>query len=99
MLQSSNTKDDENDDDSVVELNVLVGILTYNSEKALEKTVKSIKETVDEIIVCDNASTDSTPEKAKELGCKTISLPSHVPDSKAILSLFEAAMTMKADVL
>lgn len=48
-----------------------VGILTFNSEETLERTLESVKD-FSEIIVCDGGSTDLTLEVAKEYGCRVI---------------------------
>ena len=98
-MQSPETSHDSLVDEEEVELKVVIGIPAYNSERDLVKTVKPLKDVVDEIFVCDNGSTDSTLKTAKALGCKTISLPRHSEDSVTMLSLFEAALETKADVL
>ena len=48
-----------------------VGILTFNSEETLKRTLESVKDFA-EIIICDGCSTDNTLEIAKEYGCKII---------------------------
>jgi len=45
---------------------------TYNSEKTIEKTLKSVKDLVYEIIVVDNGSTDKTIDIAKKYQAKII---------------------------
>ena len=42
-----------------------VGIITYNEERILGKTLEAIKELADEIIIIDSNSSDSTVEIAK----------------------------------
>ncbi|WP_235297548.1 glycosyltransferase family 2 protein [Portibacter marinus] len=52
---------------------VVVVLPAYNAAATLEKTVAEIpSDLVDEVILCDDASTDNTVEKAKELGIKHI---------------------------
>jgi glycosyltransferase involved in cell wall biosynthesis len=94
----SNYIEDGNDEEEV-ELRVVIGIPAYNSERDLPRTVKPLRGIVDEIIVCDNASTDSTSKVAKELGCRVVLLPRHSTNSSALLWLFRAALESKADVL
>ncbi len=48
---------------------VIAVLPAYNASKTLEKTYKEIPfDIVDEVILCDDASTDSTTELAKEIG-------------------------------
>lgn len=49
-----------------------VGILTFNSEKGIEKCLESIKDFA-EIIIADGGSTDRTLDIAKKYGAKVIS--------------------------
>lgn len=49
-----------------------VVLATYNEEKNLARTLKSVKDLADEIIVVDGSSTDKTPEIAKEFGARVI---------------------------
>ena len=52
---------------------VVVVMPAYNASKTLERTYNEIDlELVDEVIIVDDCSTDSTSEKAKELGIKHI---------------------------
>lgn len=43
-----------------------VGIITYNEERRLERTLKALKNIADEIIIVDSFSTDKTIEIAKK---------------------------------
>lgn len=47
-----------------------IAIITYNEEKNLERTLNSVKEFADEIIIVDSGSTDKTEEIAKKYGAK-----------------------------
>ena len=53
---------------------ISVIIPAYNEEKSIEKVVQIAKENanVDEIIVVDNLSTDTTSEIAKKVGAKVV---------------------------
>ena len=52
---------------------VVVVLPAYNAEKTLARTVREIdRETVDEIILVDDASSDRTSELSQELGLQTI---------------------------
>ena len=45
-------------------------IITYNEERNIHDCILSMKEVVDEVVVVDSFSTDSTPVICKELGVK-----------------------------
>jgi glycosyltransferase involved in cell wall biosynthesis len=52
---------------------VIVVLPAYNAAKTLEKTFHEIpKDIVDEIILCDDNSSDNTIETAKKIGIKHI---------------------------
>lgn len=50
-------------------------ILTFNEEKHIERCIKSLKPIVDEIIIVDSYSTDSTLALAEKLGAKVFQNP------------------------
>ena len=52
-------------------ISATVGILTFNSEKTLERALESVKDFA-EILICDGGSTDSTREIAARYGAKVI---------------------------
>ena len=52
-------------------MGISVVVHTYNSEKTLEKCLKSVT-SCEEIIVCDMYSTDRTIEIAQKYGAKVI---------------------------
>lgn len=47
-----------------------VAMITYNEEKNLGRTLESVKEFADEIVIVDSGSTDKTEEIAKKYGAK-----------------------------
>ncbi len=52
---------------------VIVVMPAYNAAATLEKTYKEIPlDIVDEVVLCDDASKDSTVQKAKEIGINHI---------------------------
>lgn len=48
-------------------------ILTFNSKKVIEQTIRAAKQVSRDIIVVDSGSTDGTPEIATALGCQVLS--------------------------
>jgi glycosyltransferase involved in cell wall biosynthesis len=51
-------------------LNLSVGILTFNSEKRIERVLESLKNFADEIVVVDSGSRDSTLDVLKRYNVK-----------------------------
>jgi len=47
-----------------------VGIITFNEEENLPRTLEAIKDIADEIVILDSFSTDNTVEIAKKYGAK-----------------------------
>ncbi len=47
-----------------------VGIITFNEERIIAKTLESVKDVADEIVIVDSYSTDKTAEIAKKYGAK-----------------------------
>lgn len=52
--------------------NIVVVILTYNSDKIIKKTIKAAKKITNEIIILDSFSTDKTLKIAKEMKCQIL---------------------------
>ena len=53
-------------------MKITVGIPAYNEEKNIAKIIVKLKKTVDQILVCDDGSTDSTSAIAESLGATVI---------------------------
>ncbi|BDU49680.1 glycosyltransferase [Haliovirga abyssi] len=51
-------------------MKISVSMITYNEENKLEKTLKSVYNWVDEIVIVDSYSSDKTVEIAKKYGAK-----------------------------
>jgi glycosyltransferase involved in cell wall biosynthesis len=77
---------------------VVVGIPVYNQEDSIAKTIPELREVADEIIVCDDGSTDSSAKIAEAMNCKVIVHPQRLGLPSALESLFSSAF-WKADVL
>ena len=80
-------------------MKITVGIPAYNEEKNIAKIIVKLKKTVDQIIVCDDGSTDSTYTIAESLGATVIKHPKNSGYGMAIRSIFLKAREINADVL
>ena len=49
-------------------MKIVVGIPAYNEEKNIGKTIVELEKIADEIIVCDDGSSDLTSEISKKMG-------------------------------
>ena len=80
-------------------MKITVGIPAYNEEKNIAKIIVKLKKTVDQILVCDDGSTDSTCAIAESLGVTVIKHPRNSGYGNAIRSIFLKAREINADVL
>lgn len=77
----------------------LVCIPAYNAEKAIGKVVKQSLEYVDEVIVCDDGSTDNTAKVAAENGANVVSHKKNLGYGAALITMFEHARKDDADIM
>ena len=80
-------------------MKITVGIPAYNEEKNIAKIIVKLKKTVDQILVCDDGSTDSTCAIAESLGVTVIKHPENSGYGMAIRSIFLKAREINADLL
>ena len=80
-------------------MKITVGIPAYNEEKNIAKIIVKLKKTVDQILVCDDGSTDSTCAIAESLGVTVIKHQKNSGYGMAIRSIFLKAREINADVL
>ena len=78
---------------------LLACIPAYNEEKNIAKIIINSKEFADQIIVCDDGSTDSTVAIAESLGAIVIKHPKNLGYGSAIHSIFLKAKEINADKL
>ena len=69
-------------------MKITVGIPAYNEEKNIAKIIVKLKKTVDQIIVCDDGSTDSTSAIAESLGATVVKHAKTEGYGMAIRSIF-----------
>ena len=80
-------------------MKITVGIPAYNEEKNIAKIIVGLKKVVDQIIVCDDGSTDSTSIIAESLGAIVIKHPKNSGYGSAIRSIFLKAREINSKVL
>ena len=76
-----------------------IGIPAYNEEKNIAKIIVQLKKVADQILVCDDGSTDSTSEIAESLGAIVIKHPKNLGYGSAIRSIFLKSREINAEVL
>lgn len=77
----------------------LACIPAYNEENNIETLVKSTKNYVDIVVVCDDGSTDNTANIAKKAGAIVISHKKNQGYGSAIISLFNYARENNAEIM
>ena len=67
-----------------------VGLITFNEELRLERTLKAVQGLADEIVVVDSFSTDGTVEIAQSFGAKVeqISWPGYGMQKNIKINVF-----------
>ena len=80
-------------------MKITVGIPAYNEEKNIAKIIVSLKKVADQILVCNDGSTDSTAEIAESLGAIVINHPKNLGYGSAIRSIFLKAKEINAELL
>jgi len=78
---------------------IVACIPAYNEEKYIAKVILQAKPYVDEIIVCNDGSTDMTEEIAKALGATVINHPENMGKGAAIKALFKEALKHEPDII
>jgi len=80
-------------------MKITVGIPAYNEEKNIAKIIVELKKVVEQIIVCDDGSTDSTSIIAESLGAIVIKHPKNLGYGSAIRSIFLKAREINSKIL
>jgi len=77
----------------------LACIPAFNEEAAITDVIKRSKTYVDEVVVCDDGSTDQTEKRAKVAGAIVIKHEKNLGKGAALKSLFNYAKDRKADIV
>ena len=74
-------------------------IPAFNEERTIGKVVVGAQKYVDQVIVCDDGSSDMTAAIAEKLGARVIRHESNLGKGAAFRSLFSASREMGADIM
>ena len=80
-------------------MKITVGLPAYNEEKNIAKIIVQLKKVADQIIVCDDGSTDLTSRIAESLGAIVIKHPKNLGYGNAIRSIFLKSREINSEVL
>ena len=80
-------------------MKLTVGIPAYNEEKNIASIIIKLRKITDDIIVCDDGSSDLTGEIATKLGVNVIKHPKNLGYGEAIKSIFNKAKEYNNDAL
>jgi glycosyltransferase involved in cell wall biosynthesis len=80
-------------------MKITVGIPAYNEEKNIAKIIVELKKVAEQIIVCNDGSTDSTSIIAESLGAVVIKHPKNLGYGSAIRSIFLKAREINSEIL
>jgi glycosyltransferase involved in cell wall biosynthesis len=78
---------------------VVVCIPAYNEAKYIREIIQKAKKYADEVIVCDDGSSDNTADISKDSGALVITQKRNHGYGKSLRLLFEAALERNADVI
>jgi glycosyltransferase involved in cell wall biosynthesis len=80
-------------------LKILAAMPAYNEEKYIAKTVVGARKYVDQVLIVDDGSTDTTKEIAKELGTIIVSHEKNSGYGAALQTIFNKARELHVDAL
>ena len=92
-------KYEKNSRESAHHVRILVCIPAYNEEKNIGNIIRKAQNHADEVIVCNDGSTDNTAKFALQEGASVINHTKNYGYGKTIRTLFQEALVRKADII
>ena len=80
-------------------MKIIIGIPAYNEEKNIAGIISKLKNISNDIIVCNDGSTDLTANIAEDMGAIVVNHEKNLGYGGAIRSIFLKAKDLAADVL
>ncbi len=80
-------------------MKILIGLPAYNEEKNIASIIMNLKKVYDQIVVCDDGSTDLTGPIAEKMGATVVTHSKNLGYGAAIRSLFTKFIESDADIL
>ena len=80
-------------------LKILAAMPAYNEEKYIAKTIVGARKYVDQVLIVDDGSTDSTREIGKELGALVVTHEKNSGYGAALQTIFNKARELHVDAL
>ena len=80
-------------------MSILVCIPAFNEGKIIDKVIKNCLKFVDNVVVCDDGSTDNTHEIADSAGAEVIRHEKNIGKGESLRSLFKFARHSNHDII
>ena len=80
-------------------MKIIIGIPAFNEEKNIGPIIQSLKKMYDDVLVCDDGSSDSTSSIALEMGAIVVKHPTNQGYGSAIKTIFNEAKKINCDIL